>query len=234
MICEDVASTGLLGRPSEYFSGIVDNFQNVNDPDQLKLDFEKSLNKGYVPASDSLSVKIMQSQIGVLGKILLDSGLVQGDSHKKAFCDYFKDFLWVRIFRDDKVAQAVSRIFAKHTNVYHQVSEDSEVKDLLGKFSVKNRDDSKLKYSYDEIDAEVRKIEEEERFLTDLINDFNMNVYEIKYEDSVKSRNYIYEVASLLKLESNGIVLKDRSLKKISGELAGKWIEKYKNEVLGK
>lgn len=228
MVCEDIASAGVLGRPSEYFSGLADNFAKFESVDELSDAFEASLIKGFVEKTNSCSVKIMQSQIGAIGKILIDTDRVRSLSHKSAFVEFFREYHWARIIRGDKVAQAVSRVVARHTDVYHRVSEDSSVKDLLGKFSTKEREDSHLVYDETEIRLEIQKIKHEEQFLDDLIGEHDVNVFNIIYEEVVEDRSYINRLVKNVTGEKSRVKLQPRSLKKVSGSLSEDWIERYK------
>ena len=230
MVCEDIANTGVLGRPSEYFSSLADNFKRFETTGALSEAFEASLMKGFVEKTNSNSVKIMQSQIGAIGKILIDTGKVQSFSHKSAFVEFFKPYYWARIVREDKVAQAVSRVVARHTDVYHRVAEDSAVKDLLGKFSTQERQDEHLVYNETEISLEIEKIEQEELFLDALIREHDIDVFEIIYEKVVNDRSYVNSLVKNITGKKLVEELTPRSLKKISGGLSQDWISRYKKK----
>jgi LPS sulfotransferase NodH len=233
MVCGDIAGTSLLGRPSEYFAPLIDSLSTFNKSgNDLLNEFNKCLVKGK-PTDDGVqSVKVMSNQIGTIGKIIIDCGLVKSaDSYKDAFSQYFSDWFILRVTRLDKVSQAVSRIIAYDTNVYHRVEKKGNLEDMLGKFSYNDRDESGLIYNAERIKAELEKINAEESFLNELIEKFSfIGFISIAYEDVVDDRGYLKELLDIFQFPYKDFMFKERSLKKVSGDVAKEWVQRYKND----
>lgn len=224
MVCDDIAGVSKLGRPSEYFIKVIENIGKV-DGDEMQTLILKALDQGK-SKNEIVSIKIMSNQISPIGLALKQANISQKSDNQEAYYDYFKDSVFARVTRRDKVAQAVSRVMARQTNVYHTVDNASGMEGMLGNVS-KKRDESVLHYSFEEIKTEVQKIKAEEKFLDEFLERFQLEVQPIIYEEVVNDRTYVNNLA--LKLNITDIELADRRLKKISGSVADEWIELYKN-----
>ena len=225
MVCDDIAGTGVLGRPSEYFIKVLQELNN-NDSSQLKkliFDVDK---KGQTE-NGIISVKIMSNQIRGIGKALLNSGVSAEIAPEVAFVNYYLNTAFVRVIRNDKVSQAVSRIMARGTKVYHSADDISGLEGMVGRLDTVRVEEDVI-YDEDIITTEIKKIKQEESYLNNFIDKYNLPVCEVIYEDAVLDRGYISEVADLLGI--NDFKLCDRRLKKVSGKISSEWVERYKNE----
>jgi LPS sulfotransferase NodH len=83
-----------------------------------------------------------------------------------------------------------------------------------------------FEYSKNDIDQEIQKIRNEEAFLNRFVTEDNLNVKIISYEDVVRDRTYINEIG--YKVGCFQLALKERRLKKVSGNTSRDWIKKYK------
>ncbi|TCK07250.1 Stf0 family sulfotransferase [Marinobacterium mangrovicola] len=223
MVCDDIAGAGALGRPSEYFIKVIDSSEKV-DSQELKRLIREVDERGQTE-NDITAVKIMSNQIRPIGKALKKSGILNIDDADECFYEYFKGSVFVRVRRADKVAQAVSRVMAQQTDVYHSADETNGLEGMLGKVS-KSRDNTKLHYDEVAIRNSLKSIGREEAFLDQFVSKFSLNVVNIRYEDVVKDRSYVSKIGELFGLES--VSLNDRRLRKISGSEAAEWIEKFK------
>ena len=104
-----------------------------------------------------ISFKIMSNQIDIIGKLIIDSAILKVPSPQTAFWEFFHKMVFVRVIRKDKVAQAVSRVLAKATNVYHLVVKgDNSMNGLLKtQYSDKEREEGHLQYSEKKISNEI-------------------------------------------------------------------------------
>ncbi|MDK9694694.1 MAG: Stf0 family sulfotransferase, partial [Sulfurimonas sp.] len=226
IVCNDIAETGVLGKPSEHFIKVIENLGKVSS-EEMKTLIDNVFEKGKT--SNGLSaIKIMSNQIARIGKALKEVNISQGNDYQEVFYTYFKDSIFARVIRNDKVAQAVSRIMARQTNVYHTVDNASGMEGMLGNVS-KKRDESVLHYDFEEIKTEVEKIKSEEKFLDEFIERFQLEVQPIVYEEVVNDRTYVNDLAS--KLNVTNIELADRRLKKVSGSVADEWVNQYKKTL---
>jgi len=226
MVCDDIAGTKVLGFPSEYFIKVIESIGRVpsNEMERLITD---AYSKGKTENGIS-AVKIMSNQIKPIGKALKDASICIQDNKEECFYQFFKDAVFVRVIRNDKVAQAVSRVMARQTNIYHVVDNLVSQESTFGKVS-KKRDESIAHYDFLEIKKEVENIKYEESFLDTFIDNFELGVESLSYEEVVKKRSYIDKVAFILNI--NDVQLAERRLKKVSGIIAEEWIERYKNTI---
>lgn len=229
MVCDDIAGAEVLGRPSEYFIKVIESIGKVG-ADEMKKLIEDAVCKGET-ANGVAAVKIMSNQIKSIGKAIHDAGLCDGADVERCFFEYFKDAVFVRVIRTDKVAQAVSRIMAKKTDVYHAADSIAGMENMLGKVA-KKRDESSLEYDYDEIEEEVDLIRKEEQYLNAFIKRQGVNVERIIYEEAVVNRDYVLEIGKNMEIQD--ITLKERRLKKVSGSMSKVWIRDFKAQRLEK
>jgi LPS sulfotransferase NodH len=226
MVCDDFEGTGVLGRPSEYFIKTIEGFEPNNSEKSVAL--LKEVEEKGLGSNGVTSVKIMSNQIQSIIKIILDSKLVSESRPDYAFQEYFKDAFFVRVNRLDKVAQAVSRLSASKTGIYHTSDKSDGLQGMLGKLSHNSRDESSLVIKDQEILEEINKIEKEEHFLSMLCEKLDIKVTTINYEDCTKDQSYL---DLLFKKEPIKIIKKkERRLKKVSGVKSKEIIEKFKQK----
>ena len=227
MICSDMASTGVLGKPNEYFIKAINMWQQKAKIDDIK-NYLEEVSKISASPNGVQAVKIMSNQIAPLGAIF--NAIEESDSNNNfdAFFNYFSDYKIVRITRRDKVAQAVSRIMAEHTGIYHYI--DSAESFLnLGHSSSSNRDETGIEYSYDLIQNTIHAIRKEEKLIEKILEAYSLQYLNVEYETSVKSRSYINEITNLVALPKI-TTFSDRPIKKVGGLISKEWIERFRKE----
>ncbi len=227
MVCDDLAGTNMLGYPSEYFIKVIDSFFEAGDDGLgalIKDAYDRGLSKNRIS-----SVKIMSNQIALIGEVLLKAHFVNEEGPDLAFARYFKKAMFVRVFRDDKVAQAISRVMARKTDVYHIADNIIGLKGMISKVA-KVRDESGVEYKASEISVEVGRIEKEERYLDAFVKKLGVKTFDVCYEAAQTDRSYVFEIASLLGV--GAVCLADRHLKKIGGSQSRQWKDRYSREVL--
>ena len=229
MICDDIASTGVLGQPNEYFIKPIDLwYANKNKSNVVEIINEipfKSSSSNGVQA-----VKIMSNQIDPIGAILNKVNLASGKNNLDCFFNYFSDFTFVRVARIDQVAQAVSRIMAKNTGIYHYL-DPAKSSLRLGRSSPRERNESGIEYSHDLIQTNINDIMAEEKTMENYLQMYSIDPLKIIYEDSIASRSYINEIASRLGIPPISI-LAERGIKKVGGSISQSWIARFKQEIL--
>lgn len=226
MICDDFEGTGVLGRPSEYFINATSKFVANNDVLAKEL-LSEVLKKGLGENGVS-SVKVMSNQIEAIKKLIITSKLTGEDKPDYAFKKYFSNYVFVRIKRLDKVAQAVSRLSAEQTGVYHSTSGGEQLEGMLAKTSSKERDEEGLQISVEDIDLEIKRIENEERYLERLIQKLDLEVTDLVYEECIDNRDYLFSIGKLLNIKVEKIA--ERRLKKVSKSKTREIIELYKSK----
>jgi len=100
---------------------------------------------------------------------------------------------------------------------------------MLGKVTNTPRDESGLVYSKKEILEEINKINDQEAFITSCLTNFNLDVFNVRYENAICQRNYVVDIARAIGFRD--ITLAERRLKKITGSTGSDWINRFQNEI---
>ncbi len=133
------------------------------------------------------------------------------------------------MYRNDKVAQAVSMAFASRTNIYHLVENKDTLKDIAKKETtdelIKNVE---FEYDPEEIEKRLSWIKQQEQTIDDFLSIYKIKPLIINYEDIIEQQNYIIELAK--KLGFSEVSTSKRTLKKITGKNAQYWIDRFKSE----
>lgn len=219
MVCDDLAGAEVFGRPSEYFIRVLEKGDEVLSEDFATVD------KQGRTENNVTSVKIMANQVEKIGCAIVKAGLSKKAQPLAAFVDYFQQAFLVRIYRRDKVAQAVSRIMALETDVYHIASNAEGLEGMLGKLG-KVQLGVNAEYSAPIIKAEIDKICDEEKLLDELLASFSRPAKTLVYEEIIEDRAYVQAVAD--ELDITQFSLRLRRLEKMGGSLSRDWIDRYK------
>ncbi len=227
MVCDDIAGTNLLGRPSEYLIKLIKSIGKINQ-NELNISIDMALDKGRTD-NGITAIKVMSNQIRPMGRVLQEAGICSSEDKEECFYNYFKDSIFCQVIRKDKVAQAVSRIMARQTNMYHSVEHTKGLEGMIGRsIRQKNRDEGISEYNKKDIYLEIQKIKNQEALIKNFIDRFNIECKPLIYEDVIKDRSYVKHLAAEFNYKS--VFLVDRRLKKISGSISQEWIDRYKLE----
>lgn len=113
MLLEDMRSAKVLGLPEEWFA----NWAAMSEEHNYAEELEKVTRRG-TGENGVFAIKVMANQLFVVDKCLKNVfGLEEGfapNVHQA-----FRDAVWVRICRRDALGQAISRVVAQQTNIYH-------------------------------------------------------------------------------------------------------------------
>jgi LPS sulfotransferase NodH len=232
MVCDDIALTDRLGIPSEHFTDLI--FDNYSGNDNVKELCEKydSIFNFCQTENGISSVKIMADQIQPLGKIF---NLIENHpsrSFDESFVNFFKNSLFIRVSRIDRVAQSISRYAALKTGVFHKINAINNFDVISPNYIVDtDRDESGLIYDFNEINFHYKNINSEEVYLDNLIEKYNLNVINLVYENVAADRGYVYDVCSALNKSSCDFPLVSRRIQKISNSGSSHLIELFKNDL---
>ncbi|MDO6617617.1 Stf0 family sulfotransferase [Shewanella sp. 6_MG-2023] len=232
MICDDIIGTKRLGLPKEWFTSWINSFKSDGKVDIKKLDeflLEKASSDNNV-----LSIKIMANQIIHINNIY-SLNPVNGRNKSESldsFYEAFKDATFAWVTRKDKVAQAVSRLMARKTGVYHHIVEDKKELSTGNHFISNGQRVESDEYRYEEIAQEIKRIEREEAIIEKFLNKYSIGHTKIIYEEAVNSRSYIQDVGR--NLNQFDIPLSPRKIKKIGGQKSLDWIARYNQDTKGK
>lgn len=229
MVCNDIASTGVLGQPNEYFIKPIELWHTSKNKAEI-IEAINNISLKSASGNGVQAIKIMSNQIAPIGTILNTINLTSGISNLECFFNYFSEYMVVRVSRNDKVAQAVSRIMAENTGIYHYLDpKKSSLK--LGRSSSRERNETGIEYSHELIQKNINDIVDEERLIQHYLETYSITPFNIIYENSVASRSYINEIAKRLEVPPIS-VFADRAIKKVGGAISESWIKRFNQEKL--
>lgn len=219
MVCKDLKQTGVLGNPGEHFLSWCQKFENRHLLD-WSIELSNVLKKSSTQNGVSC-IKVMANYVARIGSIFLDIQSFQSKNSIDTFFEDYKGCVWIRVYRQDKIRQAISRVIARKTKVYHSFSDK-----LTEDYS------QKLTYNFNDIQEEIINIQNEEKVWDSFIDKNSINPYLIIYEDVIDNTDYINDLLGKLNLENikNNI---SRKTRRLSNKVNEHWYEKYHSEVCG-
>lgn len=222
MICEDMWSTKVLGFPEEYLIpwALVSNDKH----DWLRV--LDDLIKYKSTPNGVFSIKVMANQIVPVGEKLLHAGY-KADDAESAFFSYFSDFYFIRIWREDKLKQAISRVIAEDTGICHATALESDehfAGQIMKGFDVNYN--GHLLYERDKIDNQLCEINNEEHFINRLMTRFSISPMKIIYEIAVSDKAYLHECGEVFG-ESDVDISSERRLVALSNKINKEWYARY-------
>lgn len=264
MVTSDFAQTQILGNPSEYFTENIlpaSKFDNCSlsvaeIKNELKNIFQKAKTSNGI-----ISIKIMSDYIIEIAKAIetikidkeseengeeIQANNFQVQERKaylqKLFIDFFNNldidsqFTAFRVYRKDKVKQAVSRFVAAKTGLYHVWKNDKgELKNHYDRPS-ENATPFSLNveeaYDYHNITSIVDSIYQEERELDILFENFQILPINLIYENILKDTSYLEPIARKINLvnEINEIGKIQRKTVKTASPINKELIQKFNND----
>jgi LPS sulfotransferase NodH len=240
LVCDDFAGTGKLGIPTEHFLKFDNNEKRNLNYIQTYLAKNATTNNGVE------AVKIMANQLDAINQLYKECGVTpyrkpwyrnkKNNPYKYLF-ETFKDAVFFRVYRQDKVAQAVSLYFSERTDVFHLVENSKNMQNIVGK-ETEDTTIRNVSFEYDknEIDSRLRYIQKNEDLLDAFCDAYNIKTYLINYEEITSNNDYIKKIGDYIKKIGDYAGIENlkpgkRRLKKIGGANAQQWIDRYKSET---
>ena len=226
LVCDDVEGTGVLGRPSEYYISLL---QRLREGHTLPLQGIRDhlANRGTTP-NGVVAVKVMAGHLPAIDRMY---EAVRAHAGKdRMFPHFFGEIEGahiLRVVRKDRVAQAVSRIMAAKSQVYHRTEEPGRFRSLLGTHvsSERNRNEA-FPYDESEIWKTIERIAGEERLLDRCLKQCELPVMNVLYEEIVEDRSYLHQLGDSLKV--GNVTPRPRRLQKVAGHESDRWIRRFK------
>lgn len=230
MVCNDFANQGVLGKPNEYFVSYTQN----RDADSPPVNVDEVMAHGADQTGNE-SIKVMANYIGAINASVAPAPPASPDKPFNNFYSTFKDAEWVHIYRIEKDRQALSRLKAAKSGIYHLQIGASDIK-VGAAVSDKKKlaDAAHVEYSdelREALTAEIKKIEAEEKVWENFFREHNITPFKIIYEQAAKGgRNYLAPLGEKLgyKLDPN---LTPRAVKKMSDSSSEELIMKYRDDM---
>lgn len=224
LVCKDLAGTSVLGNPDEHFLDLVYTSSSTR---KSSKELDKLIEQRGRSPNGVVSIKVMANYLNLVNKLYYPhASPPQNDNKYLYFYKSVRGAYFIRVIRNDLVAQSVSRIMAQKTGIYHKTSK-SKIELKPGYTDSNSRNES---FPYDrlEITKEINNIKSENRILDYFVKSNKIETKCLQYEIFAKSNSYLYEISADLNLGE--ISPKQRQLKKIAGDTSELWIRRYKKE----
>ena len=228
MVCDDLISTGVLGRPSEYYLEYFSNYQKVAPELRGQL-FHRLLARG-LSENGVCGVKVMASYVGMCGDMIRQLGLCSSKDAVKGFFEFYANSIFARVVRKNRIEQAVSRVLAEATGRYHAASAPDA--SLVRDFGKVDNGETPLispEYSRELIKREMIKIDQEEKFWDDNLKSNQIDPIVINYEVATLDRSFVATLGARLGFDH--IQAGPRRLKKVGGAVANEWVARFQTEA---
>lgn len=231
LFIEDILNTEILGRPKEHF------LPWLREP--LSADWALKLNELYSISSSNngvMSVKVMANQIYGIDKRLsriVDSNLI---GIYPSFRYHFQDAIWVWLRRKDVVAQAISRVMAEETKLYHATfnKDDKTFASNIQRGYDKEYNNT-AEYNSEKILEYVTSIVLENLTWTKFFEDYEISPLNFIYEDVIRDTEASH-LDALVKAAgiTERLVKKPRTLTKLGNARNLVWRDRFMNEMSSK
>ncbi len=219
MVTSDFTETQVLGNPSEYFTQKIlpgSKFNNCSlTTEQIKEEIKNILEKAKT-SNGVICIKVMSDYITEIGKSLEKIGITPKNNLvsnqnltgqekisylQSIFVDFFNSldidnqFIAFRVYRKDKIKQAVSRFVAATTGLYHVWRDDhgkllnhyDRPAEKATPFSL----DVDKSYEPTKIASIIDSIYREERELDIFLENFKIPTTNLIYENITSDTKYL-------------------------------------------
>src|SRR5579872_3233712 len=220
LLCDGLISTGVAGRPAEYFNVGPGDTDHQQPP--WKDDLRTKPLAEYLP----VALRHGTTENGVFGLKLhwiqlqmLERNLVamQGGNASLAerLARAFPQPRYIWMTRRDKVRQAVSLFKAKQSHSWHSI--------------VPGRSSAPPVYSFHLIEAAQRQIIQEEAAWAGFFDEAGIVPHTVVYEDLVMAyEETIHGVLEYLEIPlPEGVVIPAPRLRKLADDLSEQWVRRY-------
>jgi len=228
MVVEDMRSTGVLGKPEEYFIPWDPTKSDINWINQLETIANKASTDNGV-----IAVKVMADQLPRIDECLKSTDLqIPEDSKGKLFAHFrelTKNARFIFIRRDNVLRQAISRVMSSQTGINHateNVSDEHFAGNLLRGYK-SSYNDSTI-YDKHSIEKHMFKIVQENLLWEAFFNEWDIsNPLSLRYEEICKnSPTYLNRVSRHASVEID-LGKHARKMVKLSNQKNEKWYNTY-------
>ena len=219
MVTSDFAETNILGKPKEYFTEKIlpgSKFDNCTlSVPEIKAEFENIFQRAKTD-NGILAIKIMSDYVLEIAKAIEKIGVgtqpnnFEGHERKaylhKLFINFFNNldldgqFIAFRVYRQNKVKQAISSFVAARTGLYHVWKNEQgqltnhydRPQEKATPFSL----DVDKHYNHERISTIIRSLYQQERELDILLENFEIEPTNLVYENIVSDTKYLQSIAT--------------------------------------
>ena len=255
MVTSDFAETNILGKPSEYFTEKIlpgSKFDNCTlSVEEIKSEIESILQRAKTD-NGVLAIKIMSDYVLEIARAIEKIGVgtqpnnFQGHERKaylqKLFINFFNNldingkFTAFRVYRQNKVKQAISSFVAAKTGLYHVWKNEKgqlmnhydRPQEKATPFSL----DVDKHYSHEKISAIIRSLYQQERELDILLENFKIRPRNLVYESIISDTKYLQSIVKNIDYLDNSQLIEEvpRKTVKTASPLNQELIQKFDSD----
>ncbi|MCR9240812.1 MAG: Stf0 sulfotransferase family protein [Rhodobiaceae bacterium] len=231
MLCDLMASTGVLGKPQSFYrpQSIPDWAERLGvDDDHApgSIEFERSylaaIRKHGTDASGMFGLRLMWDSVeGLVDRLSSVFGDQLGDA--ALFERAFDQPLYINLVREDKVAQAVSLIRAEQSGQWH-LSADGSVRQGLG-------EPLPVTYDAQAIEKEIASLTRVDAAWQTWFAAQDLSPLQVTYDDLAADPQTL--VAEILKASGHGSAISQNikpTTAKMADQESRQWIARYRSE----
>ncbi len=231
MLCDLMASTGVLGKPQSFYrpQSIPDWAERLGvDDDHApgSIEFERSylaaIRKHGTDASGMFGLRLMWDSVeGLVDRLSSVFGDQLGDA--ALFERAFDQPLYINLVREDKVAQAVSLIRAEQSGQWH-LSADGSVRQGLG-------EPLPVTYDAQAIEKEIASLTRVDAAWQTWFAAQDLSPLQVTYEDLARDPESVLR-SLLTAVDRDPAMARDvePATSKMADAESKQWIERYRSE----
>ena len=197
----DIRNHGSLGLTEEYLIPVVQNVIN-NSSSKTKQLLEKAVRSSMDPETGIRSINIMSDQLSVLNsKCKAAIRSLYGSSNildKK-----LAPRVIVYLYRSNLIKQAISRIVAYHTKVYHRLSPSASTYTPGSSSELSDAYDLDIPCSSSFILEQANKIRQENIYLCKVLSASSTEIIMLSYEEYVNDISVLNRLASIFNVKAS-------------------------------
>jgi trehalose 2-sulfotransferase len=227
MLLEDMRSAKVLGLPEEWFAPWSTAPAETDYAEAL----QKVLRNG-TGENGVFAIKLMANQLFPVDA-RLRSVFEQQEGFAPNVHKLFNDAVWVRILRRDALAQAMSRVIAQQTKVYHATQNKSDTHFAGG--VVRGYDASyaeNTKYDFDLLLKQFLKVQLENAAWDNFFQAYEIEPLTLIYEEIAAQdpNEVVAAIAAHAGIEAPTGAY-SRKLAKLAGETSAQWREMFYKDL---
>lgn len=233
LFSQDMANTGKLGMPREYFI----NFPTAKKDELGAQNWRQRIEKIEENCSENgvFCAKVMATQVPYINQRLIDgSRTLSGENIFDAFYEAFEDAVWVFLKREDMIKQAISRSIMNQSRVAHAVRKDRDGPEWhMHNPEYDENYNQEVQYRPQMLKAIVAKINNENLFWEIFFSRKGIKPVRVSYEDYCQDPQfYLSKVAEKIG-ETVTFQQDKRSLVKLSNSKNAEFYAKFGDAALG-
>jgi LPS sulfotransferase NodH len=224
LLAEGLQSTGIAGRPREYFDPLFEKQSRRDHANKPEFDFLESVIAAGTTLNGVFGAKVLWHQFEhflstprqIAGSMACGFELLRR---------LFPDLRYVFLTRKDKVRQAVSYYRAIRTGVWWSIRASAN-----GNEQSLTQSAERPPFNFEQIDEWVTRLTQFETCWRHHFRRAGVRPFEIAYEDLVRAyESTVLEILGYLDIPMHaGLLVAPPRLQKQADELTEEWIDRYK------